>query len=52
VFASTTRRGIWFAVVVALACFSLFLDRPRRPDLDELLSGALSPVVELEVWRR
>ena len=52
VFASITRPRMWLAVMVALASFCVFLDRPRIPDLDELLPGALSPVVDLEVWRR
>jgi hypothetical protein len=50
VFAPITRKGIWFAVVVGFA--SLLVSQIRIPDLDELLSGALSPVEELEVWRR
>ena len=51
-FASIAKQRIWFAVAVVLATLHIFLDPPRIPDLDELLSGALSPVVELEVWRR
>ncbi len=51
-FASITRRGIWFAVVVVLASLSRLPGQTRIPDLDELLSGALSPVVEMEMRRR
>ena len=50
--ASVKKPGIWFGAVVLLALFSLFLDRPRIPDLDELLAGALNPVVEMETRRR
>jgi hypothetical protein len=50
VFALIARRGIWFAVVVGLASF--LVSQIRIPDLDELLAGALSPVVKLEVRRR
>jgi hypothetical protein len=52
VFASITKQRIWLVVIVVLASLCVFVDRPRIPDLDELLAGALSPVVELEVWRR
>ena len=50
VFASIARRGTWFAVVVGLALF--LVSQIRIPDLDELLSGALDPVVEMETRRR
>ena len=50
VFASITKPRIWAAVVGILASLCAFLDRPRIPELHELLAG-LSPVVELEVWR-
>ncbi len=50
VFASVARKGMWFAVVVGLAAF--LVSRITIPDLDDLLSGALSPVVEMETRRR
>ena len=50
--ASITKQRISLAVVVVLTALCVFLDPPWIPDLDELLAGALGPVVELEVWRR
>ena len=48
--ASIVRKGIWFAVVVGLASF--LVSQIRMPDLDELASDALDPVVEMETLRR
>jgi len=52
VFASITKQRIWLGVAVVLTSLCVFLDRPRMPDLDELLSGTLDAIVELEVGRR
>ncbi len=44
------KRSTWIAVAVVLLAF--FVSQFRLPDIDKVLSGALNPVEELEVWRR